>query len=228
MERNRTRQYRDNSGDWFDRATYYLLVKLPLFLLKWTLIIGVGFLLVIWVIITFKQTASHGDNLTQFIQAVRTEQYEFHGEFMMTGEKIYELTNNSPSGIEFRIEYSLFSKILGLGRFIAVHNHPTGNWPPSYQDLVNYTRIRPTVAIVVTQYTIYELSAPNGWPGSQELANFLANLTEVIEDEQGVLQYRDDKSGLIEPFLYPEVLDQMLDKFGLIYTETPVDDWRFD
>ncbi len=230
MTNNPSAETERYQGDWFDRGAYWLFVKLPLFLLKWGLIIMGILLLIVWVKVTFGANFSHGDNIMDFVHNVRYAQYEFHGEFKMDGEKTLETTNEAEDTVEVFPVLSLYSRAVGLGKFVTVHNHPGWNEdnPPSSDDLLVSCVTRPTQDLIITSQSVHCIEAPNGWPGWGEMRNYLEELTHVYEDEQGWLKYRSSRNNLIEVFRYPEALQQLLDRFGLVYTVTPVDEWSFN
>lgn len=189
--------------------------------------INIGLLIFAAVDIGLETKTSHGSTLDEYLRNTSHETYECNGTFLMSGHKLSEVTDFSDDQVRVRGTIVFFSYTVGLGKYIDVHNHPGRSMGFSVADLVNYTSTTPTLALVVSNDVVYQLEAPDGWPSKRALEEFLTDATKRMEDIGADIVYHRDTEWL-EIVHYQPLLQEMLEKFNLVYTVTPLDEWTLD
>lgn len=201
----------------------FIFIDVPIFVLKLGLLLSAALLLLLWLDMHCYPQADHGDNFREFVANVRYEDYEVSANFLISGEKISENTDNLPRSVRFAWSAAYLTQIIGLGDSIHAHNHPNGK-PFSVQDLRITVGSRPTTDVVVGRDFIYVLEAPDGWPSQEELESFLHEVTMQESSKSANLTY-SPVTGWVEIFLYPHLIEQLTERFGLVYTVTPVEEF---
>ncbi len=178
--------------------------------------------------------SSHGETLPEFVVGVDEEQYEYAAVFTSNGQKVIELTSNSPDHVSLPVVYAWYAQIAAQGEMVFVHNHPDNpntGYPavdvtyaiPSVGDLLTCLSIRPAQGLVVSGEYITCLEAPLGWPDKHEFCDYLEKVEDSLIASNRLIYY--GACGYVDISVYEDLFVQMLDDFGLTCTAITVEGW---
>lgn len=163
----------------------------------------------------------HGATFSDFARGVASESVEYGAAFTASGDTIFETSVHAKSKVLVPAPFFLFADIVGGGDFIFSHNHPSGDALHSTCDIIMYTETKPIKAIVIGKDCQGVLEAPQGWPNTNEVKAYFAQATELVEATSDSVSYCANKD-YIELFNYPEVAEDFLRTFSLVYTQEPI------
>lgn len=116
----------------------------------------------------------HSDDLTEYMDDIRNECFEYGALFNMNGDRLYEVAGTSVhvtiSGYNIRR-----ARYLANDGLVLVHNHPTSGLDDSFsiQDIAFASDFDITRMILVKEGYDYVLEAREEWPSRNEMTEFL-------------------------------------------------------
>ncbi len=112
--------------------------------------------------------AFHGSDLNSVVYSLQDEEYEYHVEFDIDGNKVFEHTDFNPDEVYTHGE-ALWLLMRSSAK-IDLHNHPLSVLGPSIADLTNLDHQKPHgISLVVAGNCLYCFAAVDEWPSSDEM-----------------------------------------------------------
>lgn len=116
----------------------------------------------------------HSDDLTEYMEDIRNECFEYGALFNMNGDRLYEAagTNMYVTMPGYSVRRARYLAGDGL---VLVHNHPTFRLDDSFsiQDIAFASDFDITRMIMVKEGYNYVLEAREEWPNRKEMTEFL-------------------------------------------------------
>lgn len=205
------------SGDAVDRATAKLFSHL-LPLLYGMLCVAMALCALLFLYLFLFGQPKHGETLSDFARNVAGENVEYGAAFTLDGKIIYEVTDHSASAVDAPVLLTIWANLVSKGDYVSAHNHPNGDARPSTYDVLAAVQREPAKSIVIGDNCHSSLEAPSGWPSLEEVEAYMAQATEQTEAGSNNVNYclRGD---YIELFNYPDIVEDFLQTFHLVYTE---------